>query len=216
MKVIALCKRFLKVLRHRVSQNESLEEEKPNQSFTVKDLEEATSAILKNVQERAFPEERDVLSSPSSMTLKKSSPLYKLDPFMDDNGLLRVGGRLSGLSSFEQRHPIILPYDSRVSELVVRHYHSLVHQGRGYTMNTVREAGYWIINLRRLVSSVINSCVNCRRYRGKLETQKMAPLPECRTEETPPFTYVGVDYFGPFTIRQKRSDLKRYGVLLHA
>ena len=44
--------------------------------------------------------------------------------------------------------------------------------------------------------------------------QKMTILPEDRiTPSKPPFTYVGVDCFGPFTVRRGRTTAKRYGVL---
>ena len=44
--------------------------------------------------------------------------------------------------------------------------------------------------------------------------QKMASLPEDRiTPSKPPFTYVGVDCFGPFLVRLGRATAKRYGVL---
>jgi len=42
----------------------------------------------------------------------------------------------------------------------------------------------------------------------------MASLPEDRiTPSKPAFTYVGVDCFGPFTVRRGRTTAKRYGVL---
>ena len=41
----------------------------------------------------------------------------------------------------------------------------------------------------------------------------MADLPKERITPSPPFTYSGVDYFGPFHIKQGRKDVKRYGVL---
>jgi hypothetical protein len=41
----------------------------------------------------------------------------------------------------------------------------------------------------------------------------MSDIPEERTEEPPPFTYVGVDYFGPFIIKERRKELKRWGVI---
>ena len=43
--------------------------------------------------------------------------------------------------------------------------------------------------------------------------QKMADLPEERITSAPPFTYCGVDLFGPFQIKQGRKEVKRYGVL---
>jgi len=42
----------------------------------------------------------------------------------------------------------------------------------------------------------------------------MADLPEDRVEAAPPFTYVGMDCFGPFLTRRGRSETKRYGLLL--
>lgn len=41
----------------------------------------------------------------------------------------------------------------------------------------------------------------------------MADLPSDRLEPAPLFSYCGVDYFGPWYVREGRKDLKRYGVL---
>jgi hypothetical protein len=41
----------------------------------------------------------------------------------------------------------------------------------------------------------------------------MADLPKCRITPEPPFTYCAVDLFGPFLIKEKRKELKRYGVI---
>lgn len=57
-------------------------------------------------------------------------------------------------------------------------------------------------------------CVVCRRLHGAAGQQQMADLPEDRvSSEEPPFSYVGVDYFGPFEIKRGRSLVKRYGVI---
>ena len=41
----------------------------------------------------------------------------------------------------------------------------------------------------------------------------LADLPKDRCIEAPPFTHCGVDMFGPFVIRETRSDLKGYCAL---
>ena len=65
-----------------------------------------------------------------------------------------------------------------------------------------------------MVSRMIHECVTCRRLRAKVQEQKMADLPEDRLTPTPPFIYCGVDYFGPWYVKEGRKELKRYGVLL--
>jgi len=76
-----------------------------------------------------------------SKSLPKGNCLYRLDPFVDQDGLLRVGGRLS-LSPYEVKHPVILPRKGHIVELIVRHYHtSLAHQGRGFAINELRSRG---------------------------------------------------------------------------
>ena len=98
-------------------------------------------------------------------TLKKTSSLYKLDPFVDKNGLLRIGGRIRRADvPLEVKHPLILPKKSHISDLIVRYFHESVghHQGRGVTHNTIRQAGYWIVDGRSTVARTISKCVTCR------------------------------------------------------
>lgn len=58
----------------------------------------------------------------SSKKLKKKSPLYRLDPFVDHNGVLCVGGKLDKTQEFpvDIQHPVILPYKSHITTLIIR------------------------------------------------------------------------------------------------
>ncbi|PIK35548.1 hypothetical protein BSL78_27630 [Apostichopus japonicus] len=51
------------------------------------------------------------------------------------------------------------------------------------------------------------------RLRGSLGQQKMSDSPVDRVESSPPFTYCGVDCFGPWLVKGGRKELKRYGML---
>ena len=81
------------------------------------------------------------------------------------------------------------------------------------TLNNLRQNGFWILSTNEVVRGMIHRCANCRKLRGKFRVQKMADLPKVRCLEVPPFTHCGVDMFGPYTIRERRSNLKRYCAL---
>ena len=81
------------------------------------------------------------------------------------------------------------------------------------TLNEVRSNGFWVVGGSSVVANMISSCVKCQKLRGAVQEQRMSDLPEDRLESTPPFTYCAVDYFGPFVIKERRKELKRYGVL---
>ncbi|XP_067947596.1 uncharacterized protein [Watersipora subatra] len=149
--------------------------------------------------------------------IPQNSPLFKLNPFLDKSGLMRVGGRLVNDDTicFEEKHPAILPRKSHVTKLLLRHFHQEVaHQGRSITLSKIRSAGFWVVNAHAAVSSLIYHCTTCRELRPKLMTPQMAALPEARVTAQPPFTAVGVDCFGPFTVKERRTELKRYGLMV--
>lgn len=171
------------------------------------------------MQTASFSEELDTLSKKGNISQK--SPLAKLNPFIDADGLLRVGGRLrlADLIS-KKKHPVIMPGKHHVSTLLIRHYHEQVeHQGRVFTEGVIRAAGIWLIGGKRCIGSVLLGCVICRKLRGRTERQKMSHLPEQRLSTSPPFTYTGLDVFGPWNVVARRTRgglayIKRWAVLL--
>ena len=79
-------------------------------------------------------------------TVMKSS-VYKLDSFIDERGLLRVGGRLRKSNlHFTDVHPILLSKDSCITRLTVEWRHQkMAHVGRGLTINKIRSNGFWVV-----------------------------------------------------------------------
>ncbi|XP_060772289.1 uncharacterized protein LOC132883105 [Neoarius graeffei] len=188
------------------------------ESHNTDNLSKAKNVIIKAVQEEAYQEELQCIRNKKN--IPKDSPLLTLNPVMGEDGILRVGGRISQANiSPGEKNPIIIPGRHHLAVLIVRHYHEQCqHQGRHLTEGAVRVAGYWIVGAKRCVSSLIFKCVTCRRLRGKCEVQKMADLPSDRVSMEPPFTYVGVDVFGPWTVSTRRTrgghaNDKRWAVL---
>lgn len=181
--------------------------------ITVEDLQHAERLIIKSVQSRSFASE--IGSLQNLKPVKSVSSVFRLDPFLDQDGLLRVGGRLRRSDLDEEcKHPVILPKASVVTTLIVRFCHEQVkHSGRQLTLNEIRRRGYWMITGNSVVRRVIYRCVRCRLLRRTTCQPKMSDLPVDRVAATPPFTYCAVDLFGPFLIKQGRSDVKRYGCI---
>ena len=146
--------------------------------------------------------------------MNKSSSISRLYTILKD-GLLLVGGRLRHTRiQMEARNPIILPKKSHVVDLIVRNCHEIFdHVGRENVLSLLREK-FWLVKGRAMVRRVLNARFSCGKRNQLPMTQKMADLPHKRVaSQEPPFTYVGVDGFGPFHIKRGRCLEKRYGVL---
>lgn len=153
---------------------------------TSAELTKAEHIIIKAVQQEVYTEE--VTCIQKNQDLPASSPLKKLHPVVDEEGLLRVGGRIthSNLPA-DETHPLLIPGKHYVAVLLVRHHHeSVKHQGRHFTEGAVRASGLWIVGAKQTISSLIYRCVICRKLRGKLEQQQMADLPPERLQENLP------------------------------
>lgn len=187
--------------------------------LTVGELNSAERDICKYVQGQTLQEElnslKENLKDQTRVPVKKTSPLYKFSPVLTDEGLIRVGGRLkSAPVDVGVRHPIVLPKEHHIVNLIVRHYHEVSgHAGREYVLSLIQER-FWLIRARSSVRKMPRECLTCKRLFCKPEVQKMADLPHDRvTPSKPPFTFVGVDYFGPVMIKVGRSQVKRYGCI---
>ena len=180
---------------------------------TVQALQDAETYLTKTVQEVIYHKEIEAIKSGKSV--ERNSHIQSLNPYLDENGVLRVGGRLSKANlSQDEKHPAIIPKHSHWAKLLIRHYHRKIqHMGRRSTLAAVREAGYWMINGASTVKAEIRNCVTCAKLRRPTESQMMGNLPKERLEQSPPFTHVGMDVFGPYLVKDRRSIVKRYGLI---
>ncbi|XP_043222567.1 uncharacterized protein LOC122381883 [Amphibalanus amphitrite] len=180
--------------------------------ITVEELDQAERAIVGVVQASAFQEELSSLKRGG--LVKRSSPLFRLNPQIQD-GIICVGGRLGAAPVHARaRHPFLLPGKGHVTDLVIRAFHALAgHSGREHVLAALRSR-YWIIKANSAVRAVLSRCTSCRRRQAPVVSQVMSDLPPERvTPDEPPFTKVGCDYFGPFFVKSGRRQSKRYGVL---
>ena len=193
VRIIAYCKRFINNCKSKIS-------ERKTGSLEIAELDAAWITIIARVQNESFASElRDLKQNKQIQT---SSKLKNLDPFIDQNGLLRVGGRLQHSNlSLDQKHPVILPSKHHVTKLIIMHHHlKHLHMGIQGLLYQLRQT-VWIIHGRQTVRSVLRKCVTCFKVKPTMAKQIMGQLPKDRVNPYRPFLVTGVDYCGPIYIK---------------
>ena len=131
--------------------------------------------------------------------LPKSGCLTSLNPFLDSEGLLRVGGRESHSNlSFSRQHPIILHGKHPLTKLIIRSEHlRMLHVGPTLLSCSLNRR-FHVVYLRKAVRAITRQCGICRRQTAK---PQRGQLPLERVTPGSVFEKVGVDYAGPLKVK---------------
>lgn len=208
----------------------SIEKNKNNSGFLSEstvplsqtNLQEAEVLIWKQVQMEAYPDEEALLSNDCTVSkdkranMLKTSSLYTLSPIMDEDGVIRVDGRIGKAEKIPMnvKYPIILPRRHYVTFLLVDHYHRQFLHGNHETVCNEMRQQFYVPQLRVLIRKVSNLCCWCKKAKANPETPKMGLLPTARLSPfVRPFSFVGLDYFGPLFVKIGRSNVKRWVAL---
>ena len=178
--------------------------------LSLKELGVAKLTLIRCVQQEEYGSEWVALKD--GRLVPSSSPIAKLSPFIGEDDLLRVQGRLQfSQLAFEEKHPIIVP-KSHLSLLLIRFQHKLMKHAGVATMITSLRGQYWLVGGRRLAKRVKKECVSCQRLDAPAGSQIWAPLPDLRVTQTPPFSVTGMDHAGPLYCSD--APRKKFYVLL--
>ena len=173
--------------------------------LNAEDIQRAESAIFRAVQVglATSKEHRVFLSS--------------LAPFLDQWGVLRMRGRAARAENLhmDARFPVIVVGSHPAVVLLIQHYHHV--NGHQNTSTVVNELRQKIImpHMKSTVRRVISMCRLCAVRRARPIVPQMSALPLTRLAlHMPCFSYVGIDYFGPYDVVIGRRHEKRWGVLM--
>ena len=140
--------------------------------------------------------------------LDQSSKLRELNPKLDQDGIVRVAGRIREHPNmpWEMQCPIILPKQSHVTDLLIRQEHEQNHMmGTNYLMGRLKEK-YWILSARSQIKAVTSRCMRCKLLRYQVSNQQMGLIPATRTQmNLRAFINVGVDMAGPMMVKMGRG-----------
>ncbi|XP_046615426.1 uncharacterized protein LOC124302902 [Neodiprion virginianus] len=178
--------------------------ERRNGPLSVDELKSAEKTVIAISQAERFP--RAIHNLRKELPVPTNSKLASLLPFIDVDGLIRVGGRLQEAElPYAQRFPIVLAPSSALTRLIIRDAHLRnLHAGLQALLGTLNET-FWILSARSTVKQVLSKCVTCFRFRPKALQQITGNLPSVRVNPSRAFLNVGVDYGGPFRIKISRN-----------
>lgn len=172
--------------------------------LTISELNNSLQFLIKYSQKQSFPVEYHALENNLPF---KSSRLNNLNVFMDEQHIIRVGGRLSNspLFSYNKKHPIVLCSHSYFTILLFRYtHHKLLHAGPQLLLADLRDR-YWPLGGRNLAKRTVKECIRCKRMTCKPPQIIMGDLPKERLMPGFPFLRCGVDYAGPFYFLNKKG-----------
>ncbi|XP_065089698.1 uncharacterized protein LOC135710920 [Ochlerotatus camptorhynchus] len=212
---VAFVMRFPRNLRKKIAA-----EQPDTGPLSADELNDAASYIYRRAQEDIYSEERKLLAKPGpalgTRILPKGNSLYKVEPYLDSAGVMRMRGRISACDLIDEstKHPVILPREHYITSLVVQKVHEeFHHQCHQTVLNEIRRR-YYIPRLRVVLNKTRRNCQKCKSMTAKPQPPSMADLPKTRLAAfVRPFSYVGIEYFGPMQVVIGRRVEKRWGVL---
>ncbi|XP_055643274.1 uncharacterized protein LOC129779676 [Toxorhynchites rutilus septentrionalis] len=186
------------------------------------ELLEAELTVVRLIQRESFANEYATLVFNQQVPMEqrklidKNSKLYKLCPFLGGDGVIRKDGRIGAAPwlSYEAKFPAILPKNHYVTTLIIHSYHrKFGHANNETVVNELRQR-FHVSEIRSAVRKMSDNCRKCKVRKASPHPPRMGPLPESRLNPyVRPFTFTGLDYFGPISIRLGRSCVKRWVAL---
>lgn len=182
-------------------------ESPPTLCLNITEVDGATRSIIRESQRIHFC---TLLRELSTSLRVSSKPLARLAPFVDDVGIIRVGGRLRHSTlSYDCKHPILIAKRSHFSLLICRRWHRLTCHSGPRVMISLILRQYWIVAIRSVAHDVLRHCPVCVRLTAKPPRPLMANHPAARVQQFRPFVRVGVDYADPLQMRELKLRKSR-------
>ncbi|XP_045769764.1 uncharacterized protein LOC123870481 [Maniola jurtina] len=169
--------------------------------LTTQDRKHALLMWISLVQRDSFGAEIEKVRK--GQTLK--GHLRRLNPFIDSDGLLRVGGRLQHSDlPYEARHPLLLPKSGHFIDLLISDSHLKNSHVGPNALLAILQRDYWILSARRAVRKITFKCISCYKLKGLTTQPLMGDLPKDRVLAARPFQGVGTDFAGPFYVKSHK------------
>lgn len=202
LRVTAYCLRFIKNIKVK-------QKYRKFGKIQTEEIDHALIILVKIVQTASFS--REITELKKQKQVSRKSSLLSLNPYLDEMGIIRVGGRLINANiDHYQKSQILLPSKHSFTKLIIRNeHHRTLHGGVQTVLSSIRSK-FWPINAKGTIKGVIRECILCFRAKPKYLSPLMGQLPEPRVTPSRAFYVSGCDFAGPFVIREGTLRSKKF------
>ena len=175
------------------------------EKFSALEVKEARTTLYSLVQQHHLAEFQLIKIG---KRIPRNSNLLSLSPFFDnESNVIRVGGRLAKSPyDINKKFLVLIPRKSLYNKLLIREAHEKsFHSGPQMTLYTLRQT-VWIPGGFALAKQAIHKCKPCIRQDARLLQPEMGDLPLERVVKSFTFSNTGINYCGPFYIKDSSSQ----------
>ena len=187
-------------------------------SDSVKLRSESELLWIRATQLSHFPGIHLLINDPNARVAPSvKSVFFQHGIFLDpSNNVLCCSSRLQNSNlPLSTIYPMLLPSHSAFTHLYILHVHLKVgNQLVPETLTYIRKQ-FWILKGRQVVRAVLSHCNHCKNVDGKaFPLPPFPPLPDFRTQRSHAFSATGLDFTGPFQVRDMDGSIIKTYVLL--
>ena len=181
-------------------------------NIVVNTHEAALNFVLKCEQMQEFPDLYEYFHSSENRLKSMPNLVQQLNCFIDVEGFVRVGSKMLKAGREVIKYcPILLPKNSMLTKLIIDDYHRSLAHGGVYNVLTELRKKYWLPCSFSVVKKVLKICVHCKRFNARTIKLNQSGYRDFRlTPNNVPFSYIALDYAGPYKVRDDHSVKKVY------
>ena len=133
-----------------------------------------------------------------------------MNVYVDKTGLLRVKSKFGRWENNRPyTFPLLLPKNSLVTKIIILDLHKKFNHAGCYTILYELRKRFWLPHCFSIVKRILKECITCKRFNAKPIQCNQNAYKEWRVEPPNiPYSYVFMDYIGPFEVKENKVKKK--------
>ena len=173
-------------------------------------------AILRVAQANSFPSELKALKGKFLGYKAGDGLITQLNLFLDEDGLIRVRGKLRSTDGLPNlKFPILLHKKCTLTRVIIENLHRKIKHVGIYKLLHLLQKEFWVPCALQTIKKIVNKCLVCKKLNGRTIKLSQNCYREYRLNpKQVPFREIAMDHIGPFNVRNSGKVTKMYVLII--